>query len=65
MRCDDLEPLIEAIADGLAAAVRGGRGPRRVVRDLRSARIERARSIESLLSMREVAAAAGGVHAGA
>lgn len=54
MRCDDLEPLIEAIADGsheLSAEDAAHVAECAVC----APRIERARTIESLLSMREVA----------
>ena len=54
MRCEDLEPLIEAIGDGSHAL--SGEDAAHVASCARcAARIERAKSIESLLSMREVA----------
>ena len=59
MRCDDLEPLIEAIADGsheLSAEDAAHTASCTVC----APRLERARSIEGLLSMREVAQPAPG-----
>ena len=54
MRCDDLEPLIEAIADGSHSL--SAEDAAHVASCARcTARLERARTIESLLSMREVA----------
>ena len=54
MRCDDLEPLIEAIADD-SLPLPAEDAAHVASCALCMARIERARSIESLLSVREVA----------
>jgi hypothetical protein len=55
VRCDDLEPLIEAIADGSHVLTAGDAA--HVASCARcGADLERARSIESLLKMREAAA---------
>ena len=54
MRCDDLEPLIEAIADG-SHELSAEDAAHVASCAICAPRIERARSIESLLSMREVA----------
>ncbi len=53
-RCDDLEPLIEAIADG-TAVLSAEDAAHLATCPICAARIERARSIEGLLSMREIA----------
>ena len=54
MRCEDLEPLIEAIADGTIEPDAAAAG--HVATCARcTARLERARTIESLLALREVA----------
>ena len=55
MRCHELEPLIEAIADG-SHALTAADAAHVASCTLCGARLERARSIESLLAMREVAA---------
>jgi len=52
--CDDLEPLIEAIADG-SHQLSADDAAHVASCGICTARIERARSIESLLSIREVA----------
>jgi anti-sigma factor RsiW len=55
MRCDDLEPLIEAIADG--SQTLSAEDAAHVASCARCAAcLERARSIDSLLQMREAAA---------
>jgi hypothetical protein len=55
VRCDELEPVIEAIADGTAAP-----GPEQAAHLAScascTAQLERARQIEQLLALREVAA---------
>ena len=52
--CEDLEPLIEAIADGSHALTADDAAHVASCR-ICSARLERARAIENLLAMREVA----------
>ena len=54
MRCDDLEPLIEAIADDSLQLSAEDAAHVATCANC-TQRIERARSIESLLSMREIA----------
>ena len=54
MRCDDLEPLIEAIADD-SMPLSAEDAAHVASCAICTARIERARSIEGLLSLREVA----------
>lgn len=59
MRCDDLEPLIEAIADdSLPLSTEDAAHVASCA--ICAARIERARSIEGLLSLREMAAPSPG-----
>jgi hypothetical protein len=53
--CDDLEPLIEAIADG-SHALAAEDAAHAASCPVCGARLERARSIERLLSLREIAA---------
>ncbi|MEP6782403.1 MAG: hypothetical protein ABI983_01970 [Acidobacteriota bacterium] len=54
MRCEDVEPLIEAIADG--SLEMSGEQAAHVASCARcAAQLERARSIESLLALRDVA----------
>ena len=54
MRCDNLEPLMEAIADGSLEPAGDDAAHLATCATCRP-RLERARSIEALLSMREVA----------
>ena len=54
MRCDDLEPLIEAIADD-SLPLSAEDAAHVASCAICEARIERARSIENLLSLREIA----------
>ena len=54
MRCDDLEPLIEAIADD-SLPLSADDAAHVASCTICAARIARARSIESLLSLREIA----------
>lgn len=63
MRCDELEPLIEAIADGSLAPADDARGD--IASHLAgcavcSAQLSEARAIESLLASREIAAPSAG-----
>ena len=63
MRCDDLEPLIEAIADD-SLQLSADDAAHVATCAICAGRIERARSIESLLSMREIAQPQAAFHAG-
>jgi hypothetical protein len=54
VRCDDLEPLIEAIADG-SLPLSAEDAAHAASCAICAARLERARSIENLLSLREIA----------
>ena len=56
MRCDDLEPLIEGIADD-SLSLSAEDAAHLASCAICSRRLERARTIESLLSMREIAQA--------
>ena len=55
MRCDELEPLLEAIADG-SLALSAEDAAHVAACGVCGARLERARAIDSLLQMREVPA---------